>query len=193
MDVKSILVSVGMIAAILSGCTTAEAPKPVSLLTPRISPAPQQAQFREFARVKVEATPVVVRCDDAAAAPWVRKMLAVWLRGYGVPDVRGAVRGAALAHGDEAYRIETKANEVVLTANTLQGIRYALYTYRQTWEASRGGVRTTHHTAPTISTSRRCGASSAGTWGSRSPTTRNLASRRSRATAPCRRSTEAKS
>ena len=145
---KNILVSVGVIAAILSGCTTVEAPKPASLLTPRISPAPQQAQFREFARVKVEMTPIVVRCDDAAAVPWVRKMLGTWLRGYGVPDVRSAARGAALAHGDEAYRVETKADAVVLTANTLQGIRYALYTYRQTWEASRGGVRTTHHTAP---------------------------------------------
>lgn len=118
------------------------------LLTPRIVPVPRKAVFELTNRVDVTATPVVLRCDDAGACVWAEGHLREWLRGFSVPPVSFASRDAVLPHGDEAYRLEVSPARVVVTANTLQGVRYALFSYRQTWEARRGTLKTMGYTAP---------------------------------------------
>lgn len=147
---KKSLFAVAIAAVALASVADPAVPAEMATLMPRINPKPRKADFRLTERVNVNTAPICICCDDGAAVAWAVRHLGVWLGGLPVPAVSAAPRGNELPRGPEAYRLEVGPAGVRITANTLQGVRYALYTYRQTWEAGRGTARLTHYTAPAM-------------------------------------------
>lgn len=137
-------------ALAFAGCSSVA---PVSeespnLLVPRIDPVPKSASFEPQVRVRVDRSPIVIHCRETCGDAWAKRRLGEWLKDAARPPVTARPNDVRLEHGDEAYRLDVSTNGVHVYANTLKGVRLALYTYRQTWEASRGGLRLTHYTAP---------------------------------------------
>ena len=135
-----------VLMVVMMGALAAEAAE----VKVRFSPTPQSVTMLSEARVNVNAAPIDIRCPDEAAVGWVRKMLKVWLKDLAIPEVKAAAPGEKQVHGPEAYQLKVAAGRVEITADTLQGVRYAMYTYRQAWEAGRGTARLTHYTAPEL-------------------------------------------
>lgn len=136
---------------VLAGCATdvpVADPGDQRLLVPRISPVPKEAVFEAQTRVRVDQAPIVVVCPEDGASAWVRRRLVEWLGAAAKPAVSQRREAVGLGHGDEAYRLVVATNGVTVHADTLKGVRHALFTYRQTWEASRGGLTLAHYTAP---------------------------------------------
>lgn len=132
---------------LVAGCTSV-APTQVNLLEPRINPVPKRAAFEAQNRVRVDRTPIVVCCPQDGAEAWIGRRLEEWLGSAAKPAVTQRREMVQLVQGDEAYRLVVSTNEVRVTANTFKGVRHALQTYRQMWEASRGGLKLTHYTVP---------------------------------------------
>lgn len=82
---------------------------------------------------------VSVACADEAALSWAKKHLKEWYGKVG-PEVVNASRSTADL-GNEAYNLEVTAGEVKITARTLQGVRYALYSLRQMAIPQRGTLQ----------------------------------------------------
>lgn len=90
-------------------------------------------------RVKSEYVPlgkVSVACDDKTAGHWAERHLKEWY-GKRAPVVVTSTR-AVDPMGEEAYELDVKEDEVAITAQTLQGVRYALYSLRQIAIPKRG-------------------------------------------------------
>ncbi|MCR4859672.1 MAG: glycoside hydrolase family 20 zincin-like fold domain-containing protein, partial [Bacteroidales bacterium] len=79
---------------------------------------------------------VSVACEDGNAVAWAEKHLKEWY-GKEAPSVAAAVRETDTP-SEEAYELETGGEEVRITARTLQGVRYALYSLRQMAIPERG-------------------------------------------------------
>ena len=79
---------------------------------------------------------VSVACDDQEAVTWAKKHLKEWY-GKQAPEVVAATRVIPTMDA-EAYQLSVKENETQVTARTLQGVRYALYSLRQIAIPQRG-------------------------------------------------------
>lgn len=75
-------------------------------------------------------TSVQIECPDNNAGKWAEKHLKQW---YGklAPKVVAGSSIQSEPMGDEEYRLVSDDECVKVTASTLQGVRYALYTLRQ--------------------------------------------------------------
>ena len=72
-----------------------------------------------------------------ASADWLARRLADWFPAS-VPTVETAEDAKAVNGGDEAYVVVADGDGVRIDANTIKGVRYALYTIRQLAIARRG-------------------------------------------------------
>lgn len=102
--------------------------------SPVICPEPAKAELSST--VYYPLSKVVVACPDNEAAGWAETHLKEWYGEY-APVVAVGKTGKSQLE-DEAYEIEIGAKEVRVTAKTLQGVRYALYSLRQIAIPARG-------------------------------------------------------
>lgn len=89
---------------------------------------------------------LTVACPDAESVKWAKDHLKQWFV-TGVPEVVAAsYTGGAQEEG--AYRLEITPSGVSISAGTLQGVRYALYSLRQLAIPSRGTFKVEGWIAP---------------------------------------------
>lgn len=98
-----------------------------SELTPAVCPEPQKYNISQTEYYPFESVSIV--CPDATALDWAKKHIKQWY-GKFAPQVSSA-SGVTASMGKEEYRIKVDAKGTLIEANTLQGVRYALYTMRQ--------------------------------------------------------------
>ncbi len=94
---------------------------------PALIPEPQKYEISRTEYIPFDAVTLV--CPDAAAATWAKKHLKQWYNKF-APQVVCA-QGNTASMGAEEYRLNIDKSGVKIEANTLQGVRYALYTLRQ--------------------------------------------------------------
>ena len=113
---------------------------------PNVQPAPVRMEVESNTLVRLDRSQsLTVACADGSAqeaAEWVESRFEEWLRftktGWlfsraNAPRVcTQDFSGSPLSGGDEAYELEARPAGVVIRANAIQGVRYALYTLRQT-------------------------------------------------------------
>lgn len=94
---------------------------------PMLCPEPQKhnISLTEYVPLRV----VTINCSDDSAESWAKRHLKEWY-GKSAPQVAVAAGNTATL-GDEEYHIKTDSKGVLISARTLQGVRYALYTLRQ--------------------------------------------------------------
>lgn len=102
---------------------------------PAITPEPAYSEISPT--VYYPLTLIEIVCPDAAAVKWAGKHLKGW---YGklAPEVRVSVV-ADTGLGEEAYDLIVGQDKVSIKDQTLQGVRYALYSLRQIAMPERGG------------------------------------------------------
>ena len=115
--------------------TAAPAPEQ-AMIAPQICPEPASCEISPTEYFPLNQ--VRIECPDKSAGEWARKHLAEW---YGIlaPKVKTSTKKTKL--GDEAYELTTAKNGVEITAQTLQGVRYALYSLRQIAIPKRGTLK----------------------------------------------------
>ena len=99
-----------------------------------ICPEPTSCEMEQTTYLSLKK--VSVACADKTASVWAEKHLKEWY-GKQAPQVVTTSRFIA-PMGEEAYELNVRENEVEITAKTLQGIRYALYSLRQLAIPQRG-------------------------------------------------------
>ena len=128
---------------------------------PNLVPAPVSLTVATNVPVRLDAAQTVsVACgaESEAAAKWARAHLAAWLgvaKGEdgrpNIPKVSVSPLSDPVEGGDEAYELDARPKGIQVRANTLQGVRYALYTLRQTVYAEpRTGRRVGWHVMPAM-------------------------------------------
>lgn len=120
---KIVLVLFVLVATAMSGISS-----------PVICPEPVKAELSST--VYYPLSKVVVACPDKEAAGWAEAHLKEWYGEYAPVVIKNKVRNTAIE--GEAYELEIVENEVKVTAGTLQGVRYALYSLRQIAIPARG-------------------------------------------------------
>ena len=102
-----------------------------------IHPSPLRIEQSETEWVPLKT--VLVATADGDGLRWATKHLKSW---YGKEAPRVAAWQAdTQTLGDEAYELEADESSVRIKARTLQGLRYALFTLRQTAIPQRGTLR----------------------------------------------------
>ncbi len=115
----------------------------------RLSAAPDQAYLTPFicpepASCEISATEyfplkqVRIECPVKAAENWAKKHLTEWYGAY-APKVRASTKKTKLEN--EAYELTIDKDGVRISAQTLQGVRYALYSLRQIAIPKRGTLK----------------------------------------------------
>ncbi len=123
---------------------------------PNVQPAPVSLSVQSNTLVRLDrGQTVTIACAEGAAAAvdWAEARFDEWFRltktGWFFPSANAPrVRAAAFAGGpvkggDEAYELDARPEGIAVRANTLQGVRYALYTLRQTMLAMPRNARKT--------------------------------------------------
>ena len=104
---------------------------------PQVCPEP--VSVRTLSPDYFPLSTVSVSCPDKTAREWAESHLKEWY-GLHAPKVESA-RSNSAPMDKEAYRMECGKNGVRITAGTLQGVRYALYTLRQIAVPKRGTLK----------------------------------------------------
>ena len=106
-------------------------------LAPAITPEPA---FSEISPTEYyPLTSVLIECPDNSAGKWAEKHLKQWY-GKFAPEV-GMTVASGTDLGDEAYDLIIDKNGVTVRAQTLQGVRYAMYSLRQIAMPQRKSVK----------------------------------------------------
>ena len=79
-----------------------------------------------------------VVCPDPLATDWVKGKLKLWFDI--VPEIQQKTIAPGTVVHDDGYELEAKPGEILIWAKTLQGVRYAMYTLRQSAERVSGGL-----------------------------------------------------
>ena len=127
---------------------------------PNVQPAPASMSVQSNVLVRLDRDMTVsIACKNGgeAAAEWAEARFGEWFRltktGWLFASVNApcvvetAFAGDPVKGGDEAYELEARPDGIKVRANTLQGVRYALYTMRQTMLAMPRDVRRTEYYA----------------------------------------------
>ena len=122
----------------------------LSFRRPSITPAPTKLAYEAQTAVRLtDGIKVSVRCSDDAASPWVAEKFAAWFGAK--PDVRrGSAPATGISDADGAYRLSAKPDEITIAAKSLQGVRYAMYTLRQTAERESTGAKLVGYWLPAM-------------------------------------------
>ena len=112
---------------------------------PNVQPLPVAMAVESNTLVRLDRSQTVtIACAEGSddAVEWAEEHFAKWFRftktgwlftSVNAPQVVAAkFSGGLVKGGDEAYELEARPTGITLRANTLQGVRYALYTLRQT-------------------------------------------------------------
>ena len=140
----------------------ADAPDAWRFRWPALVPAVAEHSFEPTRRVVLdESSTVEVVCGEGAAsgrrrgegaAPcreWVAMKMGAWFgRRPKVREEDAAGRGLPTLPGDEAYELSAKGGAVRISANTMQGVRWAMMTLRQIAQPVRGTFKTTAYEVP---------------------------------------------
>ena len=133
----------------------------VMTFAPNFEPYPASCEVASNTVVRLDRSQTVsVACKEApdAALEWVGDHLVQWFGGRrgllarmftsaNVPKVEAeAYTGAST--DEEGYELTVTPEKIVIRADTLQGVRYAMYTMRQATMAARGGMTVTHYIMP---------------------------------------------
>jgi hypothetical protein len=102
--------------------------------TPMLCPEPQVHHVSLTKYVPLEKVSIV--CPDATAVTWAESHLKEWYDKFAPQVVSASGNTASMAN--EEYHLYVDKKGVKVEANTLQGVRYALYTLRQMTIAKRG-------------------------------------------------------
>ena len=110
----------------------------VDFREPQIVPTPAKMKYESSRPVRLgESVRFVVQCPDTSATAWVAKHAKEWF-GFTPEFERLEIRGDGVK-GSEDYALSAKADRIVIVANTLQGVRYAMFTLRQAAERESAG------------------------------------------------------
>ncbi len=105
-------------------------------------PASMQINQEEYYPIKQ----LIVSCPDVNSVKWAKDHLKQWFV-KGVPEVvAGSYKGESQEEG--AYQLEIGPSGVSVSAGTLQGVRYALYSLRQLAIPERGTLKVEGWIAP---------------------------------------------
>ena len=140
---------IGGLCAFAMGVSAAE-----FAFAPNVEPKPVTMSVESNTLVRLDRDQTVtIACAEGSgrAVEWAEARFAEWFRltktgwlfsSVNAPRVvAAAFAGAPVAGGDEAYELTARPEGVKVRANTLQGVRYALYTLRQTMLAMPRDVR----------------------------------------------------
>lgn len=110
----------------------------VDFRPPTLVPVPEKIEFRNDVAVKLnKTTRFEISCPDAAAAPWVEKRLKEW---FGFKPTINFHAGETLnSNNPEAYLLKAEPEKISIQANSISGIRWAMYTLRQAAERQSHG------------------------------------------------------
>ena len=123
---------------------------------PALVPEVAERSFEPTRRIALDdALSVEVACGERPAAEWVAGKMTAW---FGCkPHVRGVERrGSAAAKAsadkedtaDEAYELSAKDGALRISANTMQGVKWAMMTLRQIAQPVRGTFRLQGYEVP---------------------------------------------
>ena len=119
----------------------------VSFRQPTVNPPPNEMTYEETTIVRLPGAKVVVRCPVPGAAAWAEAKLRAALSQKIVVEADLSPVETA----EEGYEIDAKPERIVLSAKTLQGVRYAVYTLRQAAERESVGAETQGYWLPALS------------------------------------------
>jgi hypothetical protein len=145
-----------IILTVAATCCTAALCAADVAFAPNVQPAPVSMAVESNTLVRLDRSQTVtIACAEQpdVAVEWAERHFAEWFRltkkGWLFPSVNApCVKAAAFAGGpvkggDEAYELTARPDGISVRANTLQGVRYALYTMRQTMLAMPRDTRMT--------------------------------------------------
>ena len=143
-----------MVAGVLCAVALSASAETGVVFAPNVEPKPVTMSVESNTLVRLDRSQTVtVACADGSerAAEWAEARFEEWFRltkrGWLFPSVNAPRVAAAPFAGDpvkggaEAYELTARPEGVTVRANTLQGVRYALYTLRQTILAMPRNVR----------------------------------------------------
>ncbi|MBQ3288057.1 MAG: family 20 glycosylhydrolase [Kiritimatiellae bacterium] len=146
---KRMLAAFGLCAVVLNGSAAEN-----FAFAPYVEPNPVTMSVDSNTLVRLDRSQTVtIACADGLeqAVEWAEARFSEWFRltktGWLFPSVNAprvaaaTFAGEPVAGGDEAYELAARPDGVSVRANTLQGVRYALYTLRQTILAMPRDVR----------------------------------------------------
>lgn len=130
---------------------------------PNAEPRPAEFAVSSNVVVSLDRTQTVkIACKEAPdeAVRWTEKHLDLWFGGrrgwferiFSSANVARteAVPYAGGPTGPEGYELVAEPEGISVRADTLQGVRYALYTLRQLTIAARGGLTVDHYILPAV-------------------------------------------
>jgi len=130
---------------------------------PHFEPMPASCEVESNVVVALtRGLPFSIACRDAEddAVVWANDHLVMWFGGrrgwferlFSSPNVPKASRATYVGEptGPEGYELECSPEGVSIRAETLQGVRYALYTMRHATMAARGGMAVDHYIMPAL-------------------------------------------
>jgi len=128
---------------------------------PNFEPRPASCEVASNTVVSLTRDlPFSVACEEApeASVAWANEHLVLWFGGrpglferlFSTPNVPIAAERTYVgaSTGPEGYELSVSPTGVSVRADTLQGVRYALYTMRQATMAARGGLTVDHYILP---------------------------------------------
>ncbi len=107
-----------------------------NVVTPRIFPQPSESIISSTQYVQLDK--VAINSPNADAIEWAEKHLKGWYGKYAPKVVSIEMDKAEESLGDEGYTLNIDNNGVTICAESLQGVRYALYSLRQIAIPQRG-------------------------------------------------------
>ena len=122
----------------------------VSFREPCPIPKVHKMSYDSAMEVRIdEKLSVAVSCEDSAVAvEWVCRHMKEW---FAVRPVVSQGKEDFTDISDEGYRVKTEPGRIFITARNLQGVRYAMYSLRQTAEAVTEGMIVSAYRLPVLS------------------------------------------
>ena len=122
----------------------------VDFREPEIIPVPREMTYEANVAVRIEpSTALVVECPDEAAKKWVSDHCEFW---FGVrPAVSQKLETTLTGiSGVEGYSLAASPGRIVIGANALKGVKYAMHTLRQAAERESRGVTLAGYWLPAL-------------------------------------------
>ena len=120
----------------------------VAFRTPEVIPPVERLTCQTNVEVRLDAgQTIVVACPDDGAVDWAKDHVKAW---FGVEPKVVSGAPSERVTGDEAYRLEARPNGISVEAQTLRGVRYALFTLRQIAERDSEGETVTYYRLPEL-------------------------------------------
>ena len=110
---------------------------PPAMVAPSICPEPASCEISPTEYYPLET--VRIGCPDRAAGQWATSHLEGWYGVYAPKVKSSSVKDSGL--GTEEYELTVSEKGVEITAGTLQGVRYALYSLTQIAIPKRGTMK----------------------------------------------------